>query len=218
LLTGANVIASGVSGGGHGAYVVNRTTRAALREAADRAERVAADGGRAARETLMRSSALELLRAAARMSVEMGALGVRVTRDERRRGLAYLDALRDLEQGPAYLTPRVLQDRWATMVELVHTFAHAWPVLDPAEYGGDPVETQLAAGGWMPEVYERARGEVEEYARFVVATALAVVQDTPPPADRPRPALGPADPADPPSDSARMHTHQAASRSASSST
>ena len=191
VTTGIVAMASGLGGGGMGAYLVNRATRAALRQAVERSERVAEDGGRAARETLMRSSALELLRAAARVPQEVQALGIRVTRDDRKRGFAFLDALRALGSGPAYLTPPELQERWATLVELVHDFAHAWPVLDPAEYGGDPVESQLAAGGWMPDVYGRARGEVTAYAEFVVATAVAVVESADVPADRPRPVLAP---------------------------
>src|SRR5690606_28715541 len=153
--------------------------------AVQRSERAAEDGGRAARETLARSSAMELLRAASRVPLEVQALGVRVTRDDRKRGLAFLDGLRALGHGPAYLTPRDLQERWATLVELVHDFAHAWPVLDPVEYGGDPLDEQLAAGGWLPDVYEEARREVSAYAEFVVATAVAVVEDASLPAERP---------------------------------
>jgi hypothetical protein len=191
VTTGFVAMASGLAGGGMGAALVSRATRAALRQAVERSERVAQDGGRAARETLMRSSALELLRAAARVPQETQALGIRVTRDDRKRGFAFLDALRALGHGPAYLTPPALQERWATLVELVHDFAHAWPVLDPEEYGGDPVDAQLAAGGWMPAVYARARAEVTSYAEFVVATAVSVVEDSDAPADRPRPVLAP---------------------------
>ena len=194
LVTSAFTWGAGLSGGAMGAYLVNRTTRTALRLAVEQSERVAADGSRAARETLMRSSALELLRAAARVPQEVAGLGVRVTRDDRKRGFAFLDTLRVLGHGPAYLTPPVLQERWATLVELVHTFAYAWPVLDPEQYGGDSLETQLAAGGWLPEIYMRGREDVEAYATFVVATAVSVVQDTEPPTERPRPLLGPAQP------------------------
>ena len=55
LTTSLVAVASGLAGGGMGAYLVSRATRAALAQAVERSERVAEDGGRAARETLMRS-------------------------------------------------------------------------------------------------------------------------------------------------------------------
>jgi hypothetical protein len=191
IASGLLALAAGLAGGGMGTYAVSRATRRGLLAAVDRSEQASLDGGRAARETLMRSSTMELLRAAGRVPMEMQALGIRVTRDDRRRGFAFLDALRALGAGPAYLTPPVLQERWATLVELVQDFAHAWPVLDPLEYGGDSVESQLTAGGWMPEVYAAARGTVQDYAAFVVESAVAVIADEPLPADRPRPVLAP---------------------------
>jgi hypothetical protein len=187
----ATTLVSGLAGGGLGAWLVSRTTAQTLKMTIDRAERTAVDGGRAARETLMRSCALELLRAAGRVPVEVQALGLRVTKDDRKRGYAFLDGLRQMGTGPAMLTPAQLQERWAVLVELVHDFAHAWPVLDPREFGGDSVEEQLAAGGWLPDVYDRARGEMTRYATYVCSTAVAVIEDRDLPREIEIPVLGP---------------------------